>query len=304
MMKKIATICLLLFCKISFSQTQKTTQTTSKKPATVATTKTNSKPKATTTTTKPKSTTVTVTPKTTNKPATQTTPATQAMPQPKQNNVTVIVDAKPNQTNTSSTTQTTYTSTSKPSEIESVWIGGSIGGGAVVSSNVINSGALFPMNLELLFQKHHHRCGIGFANEIYVTPEALGRLVLGEGLGVKKLYFSYEAFIFRNFPINLGFSTHIGFFGTSKSSSNNAQVKNSSDTTNTRGGLFGNVGLVLELGARPCYFFVRPAIEYKSWSGFHKEIIGSVSIGLRFKYLTDYEIKRRADKKRDRENKY
>jgi hypothetical protein len=171
-----------------------------------------------------------------------------------------------------------------------------------LSTNIINSGAVFPANLEILFQTRHHRCGLGFANELYLTPESLGRLLLGEAPVVKKLYFSYEAFIFRNFPVNLGFSSHLGFFGTSGSHTMHEKT-GAIDTATARGGVFGNVGVVLELGARPFYFFVRPALEYKSWSGWHKEIIATGSIGIRLKFLTDYEIKRRADKQLDRDHR-
>ena len=113
-----------------------------------------------------------------------------------------------------------------------------------------------------------------------------------------------ELFLFRNFPVNLGFSTHLGFFGTSTDSTKTAKSNTQDAAASGRGGLFGNLGAVLEIGARPFYFFVRPSIEYKSWSGWHKEIIATGSIGIRLKFLTNYEIKRRADRKRDRDNKY
>lgn len=198
----------------------------------------------------------------------------------------------PPKTTTQSSASTSSTTTSKPSEIEAVWLGGSLGAGAVVSTNIINSGALLPFNAELTFQKKHTRMGIGIANEIYLTPEALGRFILGEGIGVKKFHFIYEVYVFRHFPINLGFSSHMGFFGAGN------------DSTNSRGGIFLNMGPVLEVGIRPVYLFVRPSIEYKNWGVLHHELIATGSIGLRFKFLTEYEIQRRAEKKRERENKW
>lgn len=189
-----------------------------------------------------------------------------------------------------SSSQQNQTKSQSQSQIESVWISGGLGAGGVVSTNVINSGALFFSNLELAFQKRHHRLGLGFGNELNISAEALARWAMGEGIGQKKLYFIYEAYVFRNFPINLGFSSHLGFFAAGNESSN-------------RGGAFGNVGATLELGARPVYFFVRPCLEYKSWSGFHKEIAATATVGLKLKFLTDYEIQRRADKRHDRDHK-
>lgn len=264
------------------TSTQTTTKTTSQsKPATSSTTKSATSSSGSTTQSTP-------TPPPTQKPS---IPAQPSQPTP-----------APSATQTPTQQSQTATTAKSQSHIESVWISGSIGGGAVVSTNIVNSGALFPFNTELLFQTRHHRCGIGFASELYVTPESLTRLALGQGAGVKKLFFTYEAFIFRNFPINLGFSSHIGFFGTSENSKNDFKTKQ--DSTTARGGMFGNVGAVFEIGIRPVYFFVRPSLEYKSWSGFHKEIIATASFGLRFKFLTDYEIKRRAERKKDRDNKH
>lgn len=229
-------------------------------------------------------------PSTTTKPTTSTKPST-TTPKTTPTKPTTTNQPKPS-TQTSTSSSTTSTTQSKPSEIEAVWLGGSFGAGAVVSTNIINSGALLPFNGELTFQKKHTRMGIGIANEIYLTPEALGRFILGEGLGVKKFHFIYEVYVFRHFPINLGFSSHMGFFGTG------------SDSTNSRGGIFLNMGPALEFGVRPVYLFVRPSIEYKNWGMLHHELIATGSVGLRFKFLTDYEIQRRAEKKRERDNKW
>jgi hypothetical protein len=304
-MKKIATIILILFFANSFAQTTTTKKpvakpTTTKKPTT--TVKTGSKSTATT---KPKPTSSTK--PAAAKPATQQARPVEPVQQPKPAPVQPAPQPTPKPVTPQPAPQVqsnqapTHVSTSK---IESIWIGGSVGGGLALSTNIVNSGAVFPANLELLFQTRHHRCGIGFANELYITPESLTRLAFGEAPVVKKLYFGYELFLFRNFPINLGFSSHIGFFGTGGSNSKAAQMKTTSDTASGRGGLFGNIGAVLEIGARPFYFFVRPSIEYKSWSGWHKEIIATGSVGIRLKFLTDYEIQRRAEKKRDRDHKY
>jgi hypothetical protein len=305
-MKQISTILLIMLFAHSFAQTQ--VQPTPVKPTPVRVVKkttTNNKPTTVTNqsqkpqaTPAPQQTTPT---ETTGRPASTPPPATNQQPRP----VVVHPAATTNAQQPQSNTQNQAVSNSL-SHIESIWIGGSVGGGLAVSTNIIGSGAVFPTNLELLFQTRHHRCGIGFANELYITPEALGHLLLGEAPVVKKLYFSYEAFVFRNFPINIGFSSHVGFFGTNGNHTMSQKSNNSADTATStaRGGMFGNIGLVLEVGARPFYFFVRPSIEYKSWSGFHKEIMATGSIGIRFKFLTQYEIERRADKKHDRYHKW
>jgi len=305
-MKKIATIILILFFANSFAQT-----TTTKKPVakpTTSTVKTGNKP---TVTTKPKPTSTTRSATSTKpvaaKPATQQARPVEPVQQPKPAPVQPAPQPAPKPVTPQPAPQVQSKQTPaqvSTSKIESIWIGGSVGGGLALSTNIVNSGAVFPANLELLFQTRHHRCGIGFANELYITPESLTRLLFGDAPVVKKLYFGYELFLFRNFPVNLGFSSHFGFFGTGGTNSKAAQVETANGTESGRGGLFGNIGAVLELGARPFYFFVRPSIEYKSWSGWHKEIIATGSIGIRLKFLTDYEIQRRADRKNDRDHKY
>ena len=309
-MKQISTFLLVMLFAHSFAQTQVQQNPVKLTPVRVGQKPKTSKNKATTVTNQsqtPPPTTTTKTPQQTKpvetigRPASTPPPTTNQQPRPVVVHPATIPNAQPvQQSQTNTQNQTTSNSLS---HIESIWIGGSVGGGLAISTNIIGSGAVFPTNLELLFQTRHHRCGIGFANELYITPESLGHLLLGEAPVVKKLYFSYEAFVFRNFPVNIGFSSHIGFFGTSGNHTL-SQKSGTVDTTTARGGMFGNVGVVLEFGARPFYFFIRPSIEYKSWSGFHKEIMATGSIGIRLKFLTQYEIERRADKKHDRYHKW
>jgi len=291
-MKNISTLLFVILFANSFAQTQEPQKPAQPnqptKPKTTTSKKQSTKPKATTTTH-----TVAPTPQPV-KPAPKPIPVTTPTP---------TLAPKPTPTPQQAAQPQPQPVHSTQSKIEEVWVGGSVGGGLALSTNIVGSGAVFPANLELLFQTRHHRCGIGLANELYITPESLYHLALGEAPVVSKLYFSYEAFIFRNFPINLGFSSHIGFFGTSGNHTL-SQKSGTVDTATARGGMFGNVGAVLELGARPFYFFLRPSIEYKSWSGFHKEIMATVSLGIRLKFLTQYEIERRADKKHDRYHKY
>ena len=94
--------------------------------------------------------------------------------------------------------------------------------------------------------------------------------------------------MFRNFPINLGFSSHLGFFGPAGGSTT------AKDSSQTKGGIFGNVGAVFEVGIRPFYLFVRPDLEYQSWSALHKQIQATGNIGIRLKFLSAEEKQRRA----------
>lgn len=169
--------------------------------------------------------------------------------------------------------------------LSSFWISGSMGGGAVVSTNIINSGAVVPFRNDFLWQNNKaRRLGFGFSHELFITPESLIRVILNESVSITKLYFTYEKFIFNHSPVNIGFSSNIGFFGTG-------------DSLDNRGGMFANAGLVTELGIRPIYIFARPDIEYQSWSGLHKQLQVTISTGVRIKFLTREERTRRTQRK-------
>ena len=169
------------------------------------------------------------------------------------------------------------------------WISGCMGGGAVVSTNIINSGAVIPFRTEFMWQRRHRRLGFGIANELEITPQSLVTFAFtGEKPGISKFYFVYEKFIFRNFPVNLGFSSHLGFFGPA------SETKAKGDTANVKGGLFANIGPVFEVGIRPVYLFVRPDIEYQSWGALHKQIQATGTVGIRLKFLSQEEKERRA----------
>jgi hypothetical protein len=201
---------------------------------------------------------------------------------------------------TAQTTNSYGTTRTQLFHYDEFWISGSIGGGAVVSTNIINSGAVFPVRTEFLWQRRHRRLGVGFGKDLYVTPQSLFNLAVGGSPSISKLYFVYEQFLFKNFPINLGFSSHLGFFSTSDTTS--SQTKRGFNSSKG-GGLFGDVGCVLELGIRPFYLFARPAIEYQSWSGLHKQLQATASIGIRLKFLSSEEKARRAEKKMKRKSR-
>lgn len=199
-------------------------------------------------------------------------------------------------------TTTSTDSTAKPEIVKpnyaAFWISGAGGAGATVSSNIVNTGAVLPFRTEFLWQSRTRRMGFGFAKELFLTPEALGRFAMGQSPGISKFYFVYEKFIFRHSPINLGFSSNLGFFSTGDSLNNDYNTEKKS-----RGGMFGNVGCVVEMGVRPVYFFVRPDIEFQSWSGFHKQIQATATVGLRLKFLSKAEKNYREAKKMQRKER-
>lgn len=174
------------------------------------------------------------------------------------------------------------------------WISSGIGAGAVVSTNIINSGAVIPFRTEFLWQRRHRRLGFGFGKELGITPQQLYNLAMGGQPGISKLYFVYEKFLFRNFPINIGFSSHLGFFSQAGPSSNSTTAGTGTTTAaDSKGGLFGNIGIPVEIGIRPFYLFVRPDIEYQSWSGFNKRIQATANVGIKLKFLSQEEKDRR-----------
>ncbi|MFH2095297.1 MAG: hypothetical protein ABIJ16_06315, partial [Bacteroidota bacterium] len=184
--------------------------------------------------------------------------------------------------------QTTEPDKGSESEIkfDYVIISGSFGAGGVISTNIVNSGAVIPTSLDFLAQTKHQRFGLGYTHELYLTPENLGKLLIGESSNVEKFYFIYEWTIFNLSPVNIGFSGQLGGFTVGSESEYGEDGKSR---------LFGNIGAVVELGAPRFYLFARPAIEYKSYDAgsWHKEILGTVSIGLRWKIMTEEERKRR-----------
>jgi hypothetical protein len=103
-----------------------------------------------------------------------------------------------------------------------------------------------------------------------------------------------------NFPINLGPCAQIGGFLVG----NDVKKANSHDSiTITNSNFFANAGLNLEVGIRPVFLFVKPYFEFKSYGSFHKELIACVTLGVKFKLLTEEEKARRAAKKAAKKKK-
>jgi hypothetical protein len=163
---------------------------------------------------------------------------------------------------------------------EFIWLNFGMGAGAVVSTNIINSGAVLPFYMEIYLQQKRHRYGIGLAHELYITPQNLGQLILGNSANTEKVYFTYELMLLPNFPINIGVHFQAGGFlvGNDIQKANEAKNKDVPEYN-----FFGNVGLLAEVGIRPVFLFVKPYIEYKSYGGFHKELIVCGTFGIKFK---------------------
>jgi len=165
-----------------------------------------------------------------------------------------------------------------------LWINGGIGAAGVVSTNIINSGAIIPTYMEFLVQQGRKRIGIGLGHELYLTPENLGKLALGNSSNTEKVYLTWEYMLIPNFPINLGACAQLGGFLVGNDIEK-ANDKNNKDIPKYN--YFGNVGILAEIGIRPVFIFVKPYLEFKSYGNFHKEIIGGATFGLKFKLKGD-----------------
>ncbi|MBN1184448.1 MAG: hypothetical protein JXB49_19305 [Bacteroidales bacterium] len=167
-------------------------------------------------------------------------------------------------------------------EFDFIMISGSFGAGGVISTNIVNSGAVIPGSIDFLGQIKHQRYGFGVTHELYLTPENLVKLVLGESSNTEKYYFMYEWTVFKNSPVNLGVSTQFGGFYVG----NEADID---DDDSFKNRMFLNGGLIVEAGLPRYFFFVRPALEYKSYGpgSWHKELLATVSVGFRVKLLTE-----------------
>ncbi|HEY4798575.1 MAG TPA: hypothetical protein VII99_05800, partial [Bacteroidia bacterium] len=91
-------------------------------------------------------------------------------------NLLAIVSFAQNQTPPPNTNHPTTQGTPVKLHYDEFWISGSIGGGAVVSTNIINSGAVLPFRAEFMWQRKHRRLGFGFGNELEITPQSLAML--------------------------------------------------------------------------------------------------------------------------------
>ncbi len=174
-------------------------------------------------------------------------------------------------------------------EYEYMIISGGMGAGVVVSTNIINTGAVVPFSADFMLQSRHNRFGLGFTHELYLTPQNLGKMMLGESSNVNKFYLKYEWTLLRHSPVNFGVSGQFGLFTVGRE----ADLELDDHTR-----LFGNLGVVGELGFPRLFLFARPALEYKSYTRLHKEVLVTVSVGVRYKMLSETEKARREARRR------
>ncbi len=191
-------------------------------------------------------------------------------------------------------TSSDKTKSASKSKIDATILGLGVGAGAVISSNIVNSGAYLSNDFDILFKIRHHRIGIGFGKILFLTPENLGSLAFGQTSNVTVGYLMYDWMLFRWSPVNLGVGIKLGAFSNAKDSTK-------VDTTAS----LANVGITAEFGSRRFSVFVRPELDYKSYGqgSFHKEVSAGATLGLRFKFLSDTEKARLEERKKRRHNR-
>ena len=165
-------------------------------------------------------------------------------------------------------------------------IGGSLGIGPILSSNLVGSGFIGESTLDFMVQHNHHRYGFGITNSLMGTPENLAVLIFSlgkENVNLHKGYFMYEWTLFKKSPINIGAGTKIGAF----------TVGNTPDTTKTT--FCWSAGPYIELGHPRFFLFIKPEFGYNSYNtgSWKKDIYVIANIGLRWKMMTEEEKKRR-----------
>ncbi len=176
-------------------------------------------------------------------------------------------------------------------ELDYFLVGGSLGLGPIVSTNLINTGFIGEATVDFIAQIKHHRIGFGITNTLMGTPENLGVLLFSLGkdnVNLHKGYLMYEWTLLKNSPINLAFGAKMGAF----------TVGNYPDTTKTT--FFASVApVIVELGHPKFFLYVKPELGYNSYNtgSWKKDIYVCVNIGLRAKFNADAEKKKKKKKK-------
>ncbi|MDD2634989.1 MAG: hypothetical protein PHW82_05765 [Bacteroidales bacterium] len=161
-------------------------------------------------------------------------------------------------------------------------IGGSLGLGPIVSTNLVNTGFIGESTLDLMIQLKHHRFGVGLSNTLMGTPENLAVLLFTLGkdnVNLHKGYLMYELTLFKNSPINIGIGAKFGSF----------TVGNYPDTTKLT--MFASAAPVIEVGHPKLFFFIKPEIGYNSYNtgSWKRDLYVCINLGFRFKMEADEE---------------
>ncbi len=180
--------------------------------------------------------------------------------------------------NSSSNTNTTSTSSSASDiELDYFIIGGSLGLGPIVSTNLVNTGFIGESTIDFMVQMRHHRFGIGLSNTLMGTPENLAVLLFTLGkdnVNLHKGYLMYEWTLLKHSPINIGIGAKLGSF----------TVGNYPDTTKST--FFASAGPVIELGHPKFFLYVKPEIGYNSYNtgSWKKDVYVCANVGIRIKF--------------------
>ena len=271
MRKILSVICIvLLTVGIAFSQSTET-----KTPAT-GTTHTNvAKPKTTTTSTTGNSNGSTATKGNSSTSTSQSTSETGTTTS-SSTGTRVATD------NPSNDTIVTTTAKSSNFTLDHFIIGGGISAGAVISTNIVGSGAILNAEFEVMLQFKHHRLGIGGDKSLMLTLENLGTVLVSLGQSNKNLnkyYFTYEWTLFKRSPINFTAGLKLGFFDVGKSQNTTEQKDN------TKTPVFGAVGIAFEVGHPRFLLYIKPEIGYNSYDtgSWKKDIYAMATVGFRWK---------------------
>jgi len=193
-----------------------------------------------------------------------------------------------NSTATYSTTTTNDTTPTTKSDItlDHFIIGGGISAGALLSTDIISTGALLNAEFEVMVQFKHHRLGIGGDKTLMLNLRNLGTVIgtLGKSnCNLNKVYFTYEWTLFKRSPINFTAGFKFGSFDVGSSKYRTEQEENNAKATKSP--FFGAVAIAFEVGHPRFLLYVKPEIGYNSYDtgSWRKDIYVMATVGFRWK---------------------
>jgi len=186
----------------------------------------------------------------------------------------------------SNDTSVTASATKSDFTLDHFIIGGGISAGALISTDIISTGAILGLEFEVMVQFKHHRLGIGSDKTLMLNLRNLGTVIgtLGESnCNLNKVYFIYEWTLFKRSPINFTAGLKVGSFDVGKSKYRTEQERN--DAKATKSPFFGAVGLAFEVGHPRFLLYIKPEIGYNSYDtgSWRKDIYAMATVGFRWK---------------------
>ena len=199
---------------------------------------------------------------------------------------------EPTTTTYSSTTTddgtTASTTSAKTSDVtlDHFIIGGGISAGALLSTDIISTGAMLNAEFEVMVQFKHHRLGIGGDKTLMLNLRNLGTVIgtLGKSnCNLNKVYFTYEWTLFKRSPINFTAGFKFGSFDVGASKYKTEQEENNLKTTKTP--FFGALAIAFEVGHPRFLLYIKPEIGYNSYDtgSWRKDIYVMATVGFRWK---------------------